>query len=106
MEGYQATAQLASPSLVWLYTVFTDKTTTAVTNEWNRANRHTVAYIDVDGNSNLDMNLYVTGITRDNLETHIIQFRDDLLRWVHILAAPPKVEIPSTVSTGGPKQAV
>jgi hypothetical protein len=101
-EGYTVAAQLASPKVVWLYNVFSDKTTAAVANEWNRNSRYSTAYIDTDGTSNLDMNIFIDGITRENLEAHINQFRDDVAKWAHILTTPPKQDGPARV-TGEPK---
>jgi hypothetical protein len=99
-EGYKVGAQVPSPEFIWLYNVFTDTTTLETINSWNQSNRFSRAYLNTsDKTLCLETEIIVTGgITRENIESQVKEFRDSVARWARFVidhgdtktSTPPK----------------
>jgi hypothetical protein len=86
-EGYKVAAFAHDPSFLQLYNAFSDvQPTLATVNEWNQNNSLSRAYVDKDGNAVLENDLFLTGgVTRDNVENFVKNFRDSVARWARFV---------------------
>jgi len=86
-EGYKVGASVPEPDFIWLYNEFTDKATLETINEWNESNRFSRVYLgSKDKGLYLETEIVVAGgITRENIELQIKQFRDSVARWARFV---------------------
>jgi hypothetical protein len=85
-EGFKVGVEVPTANFIWLYNIFTDPATPETINEWNSKNRFSRAYIASDKNLYLDTEIIVKGgITRENIEAQIDEFRDSVARWARFV---------------------
>jgi hypothetical protein len=100
-EGYPVGASVPAPDYISLYNMFTDKATPATINEWNGRNRFCRAYTDNSDNADKNVVYLETeiivhgGVTRENIEVQIKEFRDSVARWVRFLIDHKNKEAPA-----------
>jgi len=92
-EGYKIVAKVPSPGYIWLFNIFTDKLPLEAVNEWNRTNNFSHAYIDKDGDLYFEADIIVHGgVTRENVEAQIKQFRDAVAKWARFVVDHVKAD--------------
>ncbi|HEY4052666.1 MAG TPA: YbjN domain-containing protein [Terriglobales bacterium] len=102
-EGYKVFVQVPDPDFIWLYNAFTGNVTVENINEWNADNRFSRAYVSADKILNLDTEIVVkNGVTQQNIEVQIEEFRDSVAKWARFLIDHEK---PSAVPNPTPPAA-
>jgi hypothetical protein len=85
-EGYKVGAKAPSEEYVYLFNVFTDKVPIDLVNEWNRTHNFSRAYLGNDNLVYLDTEIVIHGgVSRENIESQIKQFRDSVARWARFI---------------------
>jgi len=95
-EGYKIVVKVPSPGYIWLFNVFTDKLPLDAVNEWNRTNNFSHAYIDKNQDLYFETDIIVRGgVTRDNVEAQIKEFRDQVAKWARFVVNRVKQSAPN-----------
>ena len=94
-QGYRVLARTPSPNSIWIYNVFTNDVPLEMVNEWNQNNNFNHAYIGKDKKLFFDTDIIVRGgVTRENIEVQIKDFRDALARWARFVIEHSKAKAP------------
>jgi hypothetical protein len=94
-EGYKVVARTPSPGSIWLYNVFTDDVPLETVNEWNQNNNFNHAYISKEKKLLFDTDIVVRGgVTKENIEVQVKDFRDALARWARFVIDHLKPKAP------------
>ena len=102
-EGYRVVARTPTPHSIWLYNVFTDDVALDAVNEWNQNHNFNHAYLGKDKKLWFDTDILVRGgVTKENIEARVRDFRDALARWARFVIdhAKPKPKTPDSPWTG------
>ena len=86
-DGYRVAASVPAPQFIWLETIITEHATLETINEWNTNNRFSRVYFNpVEKTPVLETEIVVAGgVTQENIEMQIKEFRDSVARWARFL---------------------
>ena len=97
-EGRKLAGKVAAPEYVELFVYYTDGTTLATVNEWNKTQLASTAFVDSDGSAVLENLLVLTGgVSAENFNTFITNFRDSAVDYARFILdhAKAKAEKPT-----------
>lgn len=92
-EGYKVAATAPGPQYFMLLNVFTDqpKDELNLLNEWNLNNNLSRVALDSEKSLYIVTEIVVTGgVTRENIEAQIKEFRDSVARWARLVVEHQK----------------